>query len=188
MNKNVTSRQELIDAAMEIARTEGVHKVNIRSIAKKCSISVGVLYNYFPTKTDLIFAVVEGFWTFVLQTLTGMEPKTAGFTDFVASLYQLMNDSLNDFERDWLTLLETMNPEDKKRGRALEGQCFQVLKGLLLDALERDSCVSPDIWNADYTREQFLEFVFFHLISLLRSGAGDCSFFIKTLQRILYSR
>ena len=60
MNKNVTSRQELIDAAMEISRTEGVHKVNIRNIAKKCSISVGVLYNYFPTKTDLIFAVVEG--------------------------------------------------------------------------------------------------------------------------------
>ncbi len=57
MNKNVTSRQELIDAAMEISRTEGVHKVNIRNIAKKCSISVGVLYNYFPTKTDLIFAV-----------------------------------------------------------------------------------------------------------------------------------
>ena len=28
MNKNVTSRQELIDAAMEIARTEGIHKVN----------------------------------------------------------------------------------------------------------------------------------------------------------------
>ena len=54
MNKNVTSRQELIDAAMEISRTEGVHKVNIRNIAKKCSISVGVLYNYFPTKTDLI--------------------------------------------------------------------------------------------------------------------------------------
>lgn len=51
MNKNVTSRQELIDTAMEIARTEGIHKVNIRNIARKCSISVGVLYNYFPNKS-----------------------------------------------------------------------------------------------------------------------------------------
>ena len=110
MNKNVTSRQELIDAAMEISRTEGVHKVNIRNIAKKCSISVGVLYNYFPTKTDLIFAVVEGFWTDVLRTLTGMEPKTAGFTDFVASLYEIMNAHLNDFERDWLPGTQKPSP------------------------------------------------------------------------------
>ena len=186
MNKNVTSRQELIDAAMEISRTEGVHKVNIRNIAKKCSISVGVLYNYFPTKSDLIFAVVEGFWTDVLRTLTGMEPKTAGFTDFVASLYEIMNAHLNDFERDWLAQLETMDPEDKKRGRRLEEQCFQVLRNLLRDALDRDPSVSPDIWNADYTKEQFVEFVFHHLMSLLRSGADNCSFFTKTLQRILY--
>jgi len=97
-----------------------------------------------------------------------------------------MNAHLNDFERDWLAQLETMDPEDKKRGRRLEEQCFQVLRNLLRDALDRDPSVSPDIWNADYTKEQFVEFVFHHLMSLLRSGADNCSFFTKTLQRILY--
>ena len=70
MNKNVTSKEELVAAALEIAREEGVHKVSIRNIAHKCSISVGVLYNYFPTKADLIFAVVSHFWEMSSSIIT----------------------------------------------------------------------------------------------------------------------
>lgn len=114
MNKNVTSRQELIDAAMEIARTEGIHKVNIRNIARKCSISVGVLYNYFPNKTELIFAVVDSFWADVIHSLSGINPRTVCFTKFVSQFYAVINEQLSEFERDWLTQLETMPPEDKK--------------------------------------------------------------------------
>lgn len=99
MNKNVTSRQELIDTAMEIARTEGIHKVNIRNIARKCSISVGVLYNYFPNKTELIFAVVNSFWADVIQNLSGMVPQSTCFPQFVSQYYAMINEQLSEFEK-----------------------------------------------------------------------------------------
>lgn len=38
---------------------------------------------------------------------------------------------------------KTMDPEDKKRGRRLEEQCFQVLRNLLRDALDRDPSCFP---------------------------------------------
>lgn len=186
MNKNVTSRQELIDAAMEIARTEGIHKVNIRNIARKCSISVGVLYNYFPNKTELIFAVVDSFWADVLHSLSGINPRTVCFTKFVSQFYAVINEQLSEFERDWLTQLETMPPEDKKRGRELENECFQVLLDLLRKALLRDTGIPASVWSEDYTQEEFLQFVFHHLIVLLHSGHKNCDFFEKTLQKILY--
>ena len=186
MNKNVTSRQELIDTAMEIARTEGIHKVNIRNIARKCSISVGVLYNYFPNKTELIFAVVNSFWADVIQNLSGMVPQSTCFPQFVSQYYALINEQLSEFEKDWLTQLETMPPEDKKRGRELEDQCFQVLLYVLRKALHRDTSISESVWSEEYTQEEFLQFVFHHLIVLLHAGHKNCDFFEKTLRKILY--
>jgi AcrR family transcriptional regulator len=186
MNKNVTSKAELISTALDIAREEGVHKVSIRNIAQRCSISVGVLYNYFPTKADLIFAVVTHFWENVSEKLEDMNGKEYCFTEYIAQFFHLLDISLSDFQREWLTQMETMAPEDKARGKEMELQCFRHLKSLLLQILSADTSISASVWTDSYTREEFIEFVFWHMVQMLRSGQKDCSFFMKTLQRILY--
>lgn len=186
MNKSVTSREELIRAAMDIAGTEGVHKVSIRSIAKKCSISVGVMYNYFPTKADLTFAVVESFWNHVIDTLEGWELEDACFTSYVAKLYDLLDACLTGFQREWLIQMETMAPEEKKRGKEMETAYFKRLKKRLLLTLKQDTSIAEELWSKDYPQDIFLEFVFGHLIGMLRMGQKNCSFFIKTLEKILY--
>ena len=62
MNTNVTSREALVTAAREIALAESLSKISIRRIATVCGISVGAIYNYFPTKSELMIAVIEDFW------------------------------------------------------------------------------------------------------------------------------
>lgn len=62
MNKVVTSKDELLEAAEQITYEEGMTHLSIRSLAKKLDISVGVVYNYFPSKADLVLAIIENFW------------------------------------------------------------------------------------------------------------------------------
>ena len=186
MNNNVTSKEELVAAALEIAREEGVHKVSIRNIAHKCSISVGVLYNYFPTKADLIFAVVSHFWEMSSSMLQDIHVKDCCFTKYVEQFYYQMNVSLSDFQREWLTQMETMAPEDKERGKELELQCFRHLKSLLLQVLSSDPSIPATVWSEEYPKDEFIDFVFWHMVQMLRTGQKDCTFFVKTLQRILY--
>ncbi len=62
MNKQVTSKQEILEACRAIVAELGVHALNMRNVAKRCDVAVGSLYNYFSSKDDLMTQVVESIW------------------------------------------------------------------------------------------------------------------------------
>ena len=58
MNTTITSKDEILCVCRELIRKEGYKSINIRHVAKCCHISVGSVYNYFESKTDLIAETV----------------------------------------------------------------------------------------------------------------------------------
>ena len=54
MNHRVTSKEQILDRAMEIAMEEGIDAVNIRRLAASCQIAIGSVYNYFKDKNAII--------------------------------------------------------------------------------------------------------------------------------------
>ncbi len=186
MNKNVTTKKDLIETAKEIAKIEGIDKVSIRNIAKKQSISVGALYNYFPTKADLIFSIVSDFWKSVLLRQKNILNNPSSFTDFLKNYYEAMAASLSDFEKGWLTLIDTLNAEDKIKGKELERKFFIELKDIISTALDWDKNLKKNIWSSSYTKEAFVDFVFISIMSSLRREKNNCDFLVETINRILY--
>ena len=82
MNKVVTSREELLDTARQIVFQEGIDQLSIRTLAKKQNISVGAVYNYFPSKADLLLAIVESFWKGIFHKDICTLSETLPFADF----------------------------------------------------------------------------------------------------------
>ena len=62
MKQAVTSREQLLTAAQDILQAEGPGALSIRRLAKELGISAGVVYNYFPSKGELLLALTEQFW------------------------------------------------------------------------------------------------------------------------------
>lgn len=60
MNKIVTSKENILKASREIASKDGLQSINMRNVAKHCGVAVGSIYNYFPSKADLIIATARG--------------------------------------------------------------------------------------------------------------------------------
>ena len=54
-----TSRRRILVAALRLFAAHGYAGTSIRMIASAAGISVGLLYNYFPTKADLLGAIFE---------------------------------------------------------------------------------------------------------------------------------
>ncbi len=52
-------RRRIIDAAAQCFRMEGFHGASIARIAKLAEMSPGHLYHYFPTKDQIVEAIVE---------------------------------------------------------------------------------------------------------------------------------
>ncbi|HQO13238.1 MAG TPA: TetR/AcrR family transcriptional regulator [Petrotogaceae bacterium] len=63
MPKTIEDVENLIlKNAFELLKTYGYHKLNMREIAKKSSIATGTIYNYFPTKDELMISLIRFYW------------------------------------------------------------------------------------------------------------------------------
>lgn len=65
------TRDRLLDAAMELFHQNGYTATGIAAILKKAGVNSGSLYYFFPTKEDLLLALLERYkemlWPWVVQ-------------------------------------------------------------------------------------------------------------------------
>ncbi len=62
----------LIAAAREAFDRDGVDAVSLRAVAGRAGTTIGMIYYYFPTKDDLVFAVIEDVYARVLPDVAAL--------------------------------------------------------------------------------------------------------------------
>jgi|GEM_PF-592450 len=56
-------RQSILQTAKNTLLSEGYDSLSLRGVARQCNIAVGTIYNYFPSKINLIVAIMLEDWT-----------------------------------------------------------------------------------------------------------------------------
>lgn len=181
MNKSGISRELLLGAAREIAYSRGLSQVNIRAVASQCGVAVGSIYNYFPTKADLIAAVIEDFWRTAAHRETCTVQPGECYPHYVGRLYAELFKRLSLFQSGWLAQISVLSAETRQKGRALEAKCFAHLCDGLTHAMAQDprTAKRPDEWAA------LTDLTFRTVMSLLREGAPDCTYLQQVLEGYL---
>ena len=185
MNTCKISRQQLLEQACRLARESGLGQLNIRSVAATCGVSVGSVYNYFPTKAELVAAVVQDYWQ---QAFSHEELAHLSLEDFFASyrkMYGILYRSLSCFEESWLPQLALVDPDARQRGRQLEQDCFGRIRRMLEMMLQRDPRIAPELWQGAFSREAFVDFLFENTLTALRQGQESPDFLLELLHRLL---
>ncbi|MEX2595778.1 MAG: TetR/AcrR family transcriptional regulator [Salibacteraceae bacterium] len=65
-------RAQILDAALHVFAEEGYHTASVSKIAKRASISKGLMYNYFTSKEELLKTIVLEIFEEVME---GMDMK-----------------------------------------------------------------------------------------------------------------
>lgn len=175
--KTKFTKEQIVDAAFEIARTEGVDSITIRKVAEKLGSSIAPIYVNFKEVSELIEAVYKK--TFEVSRQILMEQNSGHpFHDIgVASIR---------FARDYPVLFRdlVMNKNDQAKQNEEEVQGFikmmrmdPDLKGLSDDELQEillkmkifqvgmSVMVANELLPGDFTEEQ--------MIQLMNSAAED---------------
>ncbi len=58
MTAKVTTRERILDAALALTSRQGSGETSMRELADACSVNVAALYYHFPSKADLLRAVI----------------------------------------------------------------------------------------------------------------------------------
>ena len=83
--KDDTLRDTLLELSRQIADTDGISAVNIRSIAQKAGVATGTVYNYFSGKDEILLALTEEYWK---QTLYEMNNTISAVSFLFFNLIQ----------------------------------------------------------------------------------------------------
>lgn len=186
MNHTVTSKQTLLKAAKDITYSEGLNHLNIRRVALACNISIGAVYNYFPSKSDLIFALIEDFWSSIINETLFKNTKKIGFPDYFEQIYQNLYLRLKEFKAEFLQQIMQFDHAEKEKGKSIEKIYFQYIKNELSCALQQDQQIPPSIWNDSFTKDAFIDLVFKSMISSLKQGKNNSIFLKEMIIRLLY--
>lgn len=173
MNRRITSREKILEHALEIAKKEGVDKLSIRKLASACNIAIGSVYNYFPDKEALVTEMGENFWRAIFENQEKVYREGMGFTRFLEQYYGFLYAKMEPFDGSWVRELDGKIPK-------------REVLFLLKRALEEDEKVNSSIWNMEFYPENFCEYVFTNLMALLQSGQYNCKFFIFLIDNLLY--
>lgn len=185
MNMTATSEEAIIAACQKIVREKGLSAVNMRSVAAQCNVAVGSIYNYFPSKSELLCAAVESIWKDIFH-MPGSLPEFAGLADCLFWMYESMKEGGRKYPGFFSMHALSFASEDKVRGRRRMEEYFTHLKESLLEVLHKDSGIRDGAFNEVLTPELFIDYILTIFFSSLQDSQQTCGGLIEIVKRCLY--
>lgn len=185
MNKTITSREAILSRGKEIVLEVGLQGLNIRDVAKRCGVSIGSIYNYFPTKSDLMIATIESVWKDILHGYKVCEEQH-NFAENIRRLFLTIKKGSENYPSFFSMHVMNGVAVDKEKCRGHMDKYFNHMKKGLLATLNEDQGIREDAFSQTFTKEDFIEFIFSSLIMLLINEADSCDFLIEMIRRTIY--
>ena len=72
---------------------EGLQAINIRTVARRCNVSVGSIYYYFSGKDELVLETIESVWRDIFN-VDEQEATDLPFPEYVEWIFQSVKDGM----------------------------------------------------------------------------------------------
>lgn len=184
MNTIITSKEAILSECKEFVAQNGLPALNMRSLAKKCNVSVGSLYHYFPSKSELISAVVQDIWKELFSI--HKEEALSSFPEYIEWLFKQARIGTMNYPNFFMVHSISFAEMDKTRAKQVMETYFQHMKRSMLAMLDQDKRVLSERFSEEFTKEEFVNFVFQNLLSLLTQQQNSCKTLLKVIQHCLY--
>ena len=176
LNMAVTSREEILAVCREIVAEEGLSSVNMRLVASRCNIALGSVYNYFPSKSELLLATIESVWMDIFES----------FTACIAWLFDTVYKSSQKYPEFFNLHSMSFAAKDKNEGRKMMEISLMHLKKNLVQILTEDQNVRENAFENELTPEIFVEYVFTLLMSILLEKQKSCEPLLTMIAHSIY--
>lgn len=183
--KVITSKEEILNTCREMVADKGMSSISMRSVAASCHVALGSLYNYFPSKEALLTETIASVWQDIFH-MGQCQHTNMTFPESVADIYAELLSGTRAYPNFFTAHSLSFTSSEKNEARITMNQYMNhILSGLKQD-LEHDPACRPDTFNAQFTKEDFLQFILSSLISSLISRKQNCSTLTEMIRRTIY--
>ena len=180
MNPMATSKENILQISRKLIQQNGWAGVNIRSVAAACGVSVGCIYNYFESKTDLLSATVESIWNDIFH-----HPEDeAVFQDTLSCvrwMYKQLEYGCQRYPGFFTHHALGFVQQDTADGKQQMQRAWQHILDALCTVLRNDTRIRADAFTAE-----FAETLFSLMLSALVRQDFAPSTVLEIVQRAVY--
>ena len=185
MNPMATSKENILQISRKLIQQNGWAGVNIRSVAAACGVSVGCIYNYFESKTDLLSATVESIWNDIFH-----HPEDeAVFQDTLSCvrwMYKQLEYGCQRYPGFFTHHALGFVQQDTADGKQQMQRAWQHILDALCTVLRNDTRIRADAFAEEFTVEKFAEMLFSLMLSALVRQDFDPSTVLEIVRRAVY--
>ena len=185
MNPMATSKENILQISRKLIQQNGWAGVNIRSVAAACGVSVGCIYNYFESKTDLLSATVESIWSDIFH-----HPEDeAVFQDTLSCvrwMYKQLEYGCQRYPGFFTHHALGFVKQDTADGKQQMQRAWQHILDALCTVLRNDARIRADAFTEEFTVEKFAEMLFSLMLSALVRQDFDPSTVLEIVRRAVY--
>ena len=185
MNPMATSKENILQISRELIQQNGWAGINIRSVAAACGVSVGCIYNYFESKTDLLSATVESIWSDIFH-----HPEDeAVFQDTLSCvrwMYKQLEYGCQRYPGFFTHHALGFVQQDTANGKQQMQRAWQHILDALCTVLRNDTRIRADAFTKEFTVEKFAEMLFSLMLSALVRQDFDPSTVLEIVRRAVY--
>ena len=110
------AKETIVQKARLLLAAYGATKLNMRALAESAGVAAGTLYNYFPSKEDLIAEVVREDWYTMLEAVEYKLPLAGSA---ICGL-EMIFDAISAYENQHRPLWENIRSSKKFQAKQLE--------------------------------------------------------------------
>ena len=184
MNKCITSKDMILSECRSIVQKHGLDAINIRKVASSCNIAVGSIYNYFPSKSELLLAIVEDIWGNIFYSADRKSfDSIIEYINYIFDCVEGGNRKYPDFF-DYHSMMITS--KSRKIGAETMHGFFDKLKSGMKDSILSDRNVREDAFTIKFTIESFVDMIFSLSIAMFVRKQYDVESLSEIIRRTIY--
>lgn len=102
MPKIIENPQEtILEHAGLILEQQGYEALSMRAIAKSCGIATGTIYNYFPTKRELLLQMMTDYWEMHFAVIDNVSSSGDDLFARLKSVFAIVEEFVLRFRDVW---------------------------------------------------------------------------------------
>lgn len=174
----------ILEQARTILEKEGYAKLNMRQIAKLSGVSVGTVYNYFPTKKDLVIFLMIEHWERYYNRLDVIDREEADFYVKLRRIFEELTVFIGTFKEVWLKVNDEVI-ESISQDRQGEKDFLDKLIIRLEKMIAQEDTISLKLAAQNLELHDLAQFIISNLVMLAQLKQMEYTNFEKILKALL---
>lgn len=97
----INIREDILMVTRKLLSEEGYDKLNMRTIASKCGIATGTLYNYYRSKQQIVEEILRSEWNMMLRRIEQGAKTDVKLIDKLEIIYTELCVLMNNVHNVW---------------------------------------------------------------------------------------